>query len=89
MVEVSVRICDVCKRQGVPAQQYELRRLSGDKEAISLDLCARHAQPVEALLGIARGDDPGTISRSKRRTTARLSSPAEIEAKEREFLSRN
>lgn len=47
MVEVTVRVCDRCKRMGYPTLRYTLAE-GGRK--VTRDLCEDHAGPIEALM---------------------------------------
>ena len=45
---VEVKVCDVCKRVGVPAVRYAVS--SEDGRSAETDRCEEHAEPFEAIL---------------------------------------
>lgn len=48
LVEVKVRVCDSCKRVGVPVKSYTIADDDGRKG--DTDRCADHGEPFEAVL---------------------------------------
>ncbi|MGW6745429.1 hypothetical protein ACWGDX_32605 [Streptomyces sp. NPDC055025] len=48
LVEVKVRVCDTCKRVGVPTKQYSIS--ADDGRAGETDRCADHAEAFEGVL---------------------------------------
>lgn len=56
MVQVRVRVCDVCGEVSRPTREYKVLR--DDKATVSVDLCSRHAQPLEVFLAKQEGGEP-------------------------------
>ncbi|MEU2111509.1 hypothetical protein [Streptomyces sp. NPDC019507] len=54
-VQITVRVCDICKRQDRPAIRYTLKPEHG--EAKTRDLCAEDVAPVEAVFGLLERAD--------------------------------
>lgn len=49
MAKVTVIVCDICGQVGEPTRRYRLGR---EKQPVrTLELCRKHAAPIELLLG--------------------------------------
>lgn len=55
-MELQVRVCDVCGEVTRRTRRYEINR-EGDNLAVIVDLCSRHASPLEAFLTRKDGED--------------------------------
>lgn len=60
MAKMRVTVCDVCEEVGRPTRAYRIQR--DDKAAVSVDLCSRHAAPLEAFLTKGREEEAGEES---------------------------
>lgn len=60
-MRLTLTVCDVCADKDAPTTNYELKQ--GDRK-VKVDLCAAHAQPLEAFL-----DRKVEASTSRQRTT--------------------
>jgi hypothetical protein len=72
VAKVEVTVCDVCKEVGRATRGYRVQR--DDRVAVSVDLCSRHAGPLEAFLSKAsevRVEESATPAPAKRAATRR------------------
>jgi hypothetical protein len=90
-MKVRVTVCDVCGEVGRETTPYKLQRDGEDKTQVTVDLCSRHAAPLDALLtkkGQAPTEQPVTAPakapvRRRRPTTIKATSLEEIEAQKK------
>lgn len=47
MARLTVTVCDICERVDAPVSQY---KLSQEGRSVTVELCAAHSEPLEALL---------------------------------------
>lgn len=71
-MKVEILVCDVCQAQGRSVTNYTVSRAGAKKD---MDLCDRHAKPLEELLG-----DRKPITRT-RGTRQKVTTLEEIEKK--------
>lgn len=55
-MQVRVRVCDVCGEVSRPTREYKVQR--DDKATVGVDLCSRHAAPLEVFLAKREGSEP-------------------------------
>jgi hypothetical protein len=74
-MKLEVVVCDVCQTHGRPVTHYTVIQDAREKE---LDLCERHAAPLEVLLG--ENMAPLRHKQPRRSRTAEVVTLEEIEA---------
>ncbi|QXE37113.1 hypothetical protein KQY30_25735 [Streptomyces sp. GMY02] len=83
LVEVKVRVCDTCKRVGVPTKKYTIT--DDDGRAGETDRCIDHAEAFEGVLTESRPEDTpaspapaakATVKRAPAKKTAAKKAPA-------------
>lgn len=61
MAKLSVTVCDICERIGVPAHRYRVSKESGPSRVF--ELCDEHAAPLEALFATRKDSDRAPVRR--------------------------
>lgn len=83
MVQVTIRVCDVCKEPDKDTRAYEVRQ---ETRKARIDLCADDAAPLEAFLDQEPPkDQPGSVDGTQRRgrRSSRVTTIEEIEERKR------
>jgi hypothetical protein len=79
-MKVQVTVCDVCGEVGRETTAYKIQRDGETGRQVTVDLCARHAAPLEAFLTKRREATAPEPSASVTRTAARRRRPTTIKA---------